>query len=60
MSYGLPHADRFTEVSIPMTVLGGLQCDGRRTCRARKQVSIPMTVLGGLQYLLHRKGGRGA
>ena len=36
-------------VSIPMTVLGGLQYIGYRRKPTNIIVSIPMTVLGGLQ-----------
>ena len=36
-------------VSIPMTVLGGLQFHGHDCVRLPSGVSIPMTVLGGLQ-----------
>ena len=40
-------------VSIPMTVLGGLQFHRHRgLAYARVTVSIPMTVLGGLQYAI--------
>ena len=37
-------------VSIPMTVLGGLQFGGALALKGTGVVSIPMTVLGGLQY----------
>ena len=36
-------------VSIPMTVLGGLQFDMEVKVGGTLKVSIPMTVLGGLQ-----------
>ena len=39
-------------VSIPMTVLGGLQFEDVQSLRELiSEVSIPMTVLGGLQFL---------
>ena len=37
-------------VSIPMTVLGGLQRKHHENYLQTYQVSIPMTVLGGLQH----------
>ena len=37
------------DVSIPMTVLGGLQFFSHKEELSCTQVSIPMTVLGGLQ-----------
>ena len=38
------------DVSIPMTVLGGLQHIENKTIVSYNVVSIPMTVLGGLQH----------
>ena len=38
-------------VSIPMTVLGGLQFHGYLISFLFSSVSIPMTVLGGLQFM---------
>ena len=43
------HSRKGGQVSIPMTVLGGLQFLLKRLCMERSKVSIPMTVLGGLQ-----------
>ena len=40
---------KIVAVSIPMTVLGGLQPSAARTAAEPFGVSIPMTVLGGLQ-----------
>ena len=43
-------------VSIPMTVLGGLQLSLLPISESRKDVvSIPMTVLGGLQHVWNIK-----
>ena len=44
---------RELKVSIPMTVLGGLQCSiNELEDEWMNEVSIPMTVLGGLQSIL--------
>ena len=46
----LDHFGDEDNVSIPMTVFGGLQFKKVTCFHLEKKVSIPMTVFGGLQF----------